>query len=383
MAAPGGPLGGAGPLALLLVLLLLGPGLGEEVQRGWTAPSSLHLPPTSGPQGPGPSPLSLPSGGAMTPFWVSGPRRTAREPSLLTTVVRRDLYAPSAITKSPAPSTQLPKSPECGQRRMRIVGGLPAAEKKWPWQVSLQVQDKHICGASLIDHQWVLTAAHCIYGHLEYTAKLGDIHLHHQSATAAVVPIRDIVIHKDYTTIGEITNDIALALLDFPVNYSSYIQPVCLPEKTFQVQADTRCWVTGWGKLYENDKSKQAPLILQETDLNIIRYKECNKILKKYLSSSSDVVREGVVCGYNNQGKDSCQGDSGGPLVCEFNKTWMQVGIVSWGIGCGRSGIPGVYTEISYYKEWLFHQFNLSSSVDPEVFLILLLSLVLPLNILS
>lgn len=47
------------------------------------------------------------------------------------------------------------------------------------------------------------------------------------------------------------------------------------------------------------------------------------------------------------------QGDSGGPLVCEFNDTWVQVGIVSWGIACGRSELPIVYTEVSSYKDWI------------------------------
>ncbi|XP_023588680.1 serine protease 44 [Trichechus manatus latirostris] len=271
---------------------------------------------------------------------------------------------------------------------MRVVGGRPATQKKWPWQVSLQINNVHLCGGSLISHRWVLTAAHCIFGHLEYTAKLGDIHLHHKSRMAVIVPVQDILIHKDFNAVGRIVNDIALALLQFPVNYSSHIQPVCLPEKTFLVQADRECWVTGWGKLQESgetfsaDQSDRSSLILQEAELSIIRYEKCNQILQDRMASSSEFVREGVLCGYNDRGKDSCQGDSGGPLVCEFNHTWMQVGIVSWGFGCGRKGIPGVYTEISYYKDWIINKLNQASSLDPACFLVLLLFLVLPLGIL-
>ena len=47
------------------------------------------------------------------------------------------------------------------------------------------------------------------------------------------------------------------------------------------------------------------------------------------------------------------QGDGGGPLVCEKDGQWYQVGIVSFGIGCGRRNVPGVYTKVEDYEEWI------------------------------
>uniref|UniRef100_A0A452SLQ6 Peptidase S1 domain-containing protein n=1 Tax=Ursus americanus TaxID=9643 RepID=A0A452SLQ6_URSAM len=276
----------------------------------------------------------------------------------------------SSFTSSPF---SLVSQPGCGQRSMRIAGGLPAAERKWPWQVSLQARDRHMCGGSLIASRWVLTAAHCIIGHEEYTVRLGDTHSHSHSKTTLVVPVEDIVCHRFYDA-KTLRHDIALVLLSFSVNYSSYIQPVCLPERAFHVESGTECWVAGWGRL------AGVSVHLQETKQLILHYKKCNQILLTRLGSLRNLVKKGMLCGYQD-GKSLCKGDSGGPLVCELNATWVQVGIVSWGIGCGRKNYPGVYTEVSFYKDWVIGQLSQACSWDSAGFFPLL-CLLLPLGVL-
>lgn len=77
----------------------------------------------------------------------------------------KDLAGGGAATALPlSPSSLHRPAPGCGRRSSRIVGGEPAEERKWPWQVSLQVDSSHICGGSLISKWWVMTAAHCVYG---------------------------------------------------------------------------------------------------------------------------------------------------------------------------------------------------------------------------
>ena len=55
----------------------------------------------------------------------------------------------------------------CGSPKQlgRIVGGQVASNRDWPWQVGLQTltDDFIFCGGSLLNREWVLTAAHCIY----------------------------------------------------------------------------------------------------------------------------------------------------------------------------------------------------------------------------
>lgn len=51
-----------------------------------------------------------------------------------------------------------------------------------------------------------------------------------------------------------------------------------------------------------------------------------------------------------------CKGDGGSPLVCEAFEnpgSYYQAGIVSWSIGCGEESIPGAYTDVAYYRDWI------------------------------
>lgn len=54
---------------------------------------------------------------------------------------------------------------ECGTRAKlpRIIGGVEASLGRWPWQVSLYYSNRHTCGGSIINSQWVVTAAHCVH----------------------------------------------------------------------------------------------------------------------------------------------------------------------------------------------------------------------------
>ncbi|XP_055457492.1 serine protease 42-like [Psammomys obesus] len=263
----------------------------------------------------------------------------------------------------------------CGQPLMKILGGQESEEGKWPWQVSVRIRHMHICGGSLISAQWVLTAAHCIFSQIQYNVKMGDRSVYRQN-TSVVIPIKNIIVHPKFSTAIVIENDIALLKLQYPVNFTSNIHPICLPSETFYVKTGTSCWVTGWGRT-DVGAPKIPTAILREVEQNIIHYHDCNAMLKKGVGTSKEMVKSGMICGYKEGRKDSCQGDSGGPLSCQFNDKWVQVGIVSWGISCGRKNFPGVYTDVGAYSKWLVAVVNQATCFQPVAFLILPLRLLL------
>ncbi|XP_006171115.1 serine protease 42 [Tupaia chinensis] len=255
----------------LLAWLLLQPGLGEA-QEGTTQLS--------------PAPVTSGNSSRESTELVWGPM--AGSPGT----------SPPASTRLPI--LLVPFAKVCGHSTLKIVGGVDAAEGKWPWQVSVRINRKHVCGGSLINAQWVLTAAHCIL-----SVKMGDRSIYEES-TSVVVPVRNIIVHPRFTTSVTVKNDLALLHLHHPVNFSTTIQPICIPQAAFQVVAGTRCWVTGWGRTAEAVE-KFLPEVLQEVDQYIVLYQKCNEMIQKALPFPREAVLRGMICGYRERGKDSCQ----------------------------------------------------------------------------
>ena len=66
-----------------------------------------------------------------------------------------------------------------------------------------------------------------------------------------------------------------------------------------------------------------------------------------YGSLTSDQLSAGA------GGRDSCQGDSGGPLTAPSARGRVQIGVVSWGYGCGDADHPGLYARVSFFSAWI------------------------------
>lgn len=232
----------------------------------------------------------------------------------------------------------------------RIVGGVQCPKGECPWQALLNKGMKFRCGGVLVAEKWVLTAAHCLINTPanELVVVLGDHKISASEGTEQVRKVSRIIRHEGY--IGKAKrhdHDLALLLLDAPVNYTDYVVPVCLADQQFAVRELTSIkysTVSGWGRLLEEGAT---PDILRRIDLPRVRTREC-------IEESGINITENMFCaGFLDGTKDSCQGDSGGPHITKYKDTWYLTGIVSWGMGCARKGLYGVYTRLSRYTDWL------------------------------
>jgi len=240
----------------------------------------------------------------------------------------------------------------CGQpvpARGRIVNGNRTTPGAYPWAVGIQFVDKLYCGGSLITNRFVITAAHCVKGISQRRIKLilGDHDRRENEPAQETRTIEEIFIRQNFVK-KTFNNDIALLKLNREVTFSQYIRPVCLPttDRSYNGQNTT---VVGWGKLGEGG---QPADVLMDVIVPIIPQKKCRRETR-YRASE---ITENMICaGYDAGVLDACQGDSGGPMVWkgESDEYYTQIGIVSWGQGCARSGYPGVYTRLGRYRDWI------------------------------
>ncbi|XP_069011772.1 transmembrane protease serine 9-like [Embiotoca jacksoni] len=230
----------------------------------------------------------------------------------------------------------------------RIVGGEDAPAGSWPWQVSLQRFGSHVCGGSLINREWAMSAAHCFSSTSTtgWQLSLGRQNLQGGNPNEVSRTVATIILHPNYDS-STSNNDIALLRLSSPVEFTDYIRPVCLAASGSVFNNGTDSWVTGWGAVKEGG-SLPFPETLQEVEVQVLGNRQCN-CLNGVGTVTDNMICAGVLAG----GKDSCQGDSGGPLVSQQGSVWVQSGVVSFGFGCGRPNLPGVYSRVSRYQSWI------------------------------
>jgi hypothetical protein len=277
-----------------------------------------------------------------------------------------------------------PKSAGDPEDFLQSAGGRPIPDKGAPWQAQIYGpfaldrfpeksrvgkalwQLQHYCGGTLIAHDWVLTAAHCIDQDMVqagYRVRLGAEDISRDNGLT--FRIDRIVRHSKFdakflpANPNMYANDIALVHIveDGPPQRRDPSQVRELPiYKGPPPAPGTEVTGSGWGKTLPVEGN--APhAVLMKVDLKLMDQSQCAS-LPGY---GPEKIHGKIFCAANPQ-RSTCQGDSGGPVILT-NGAPTLVGIISWGKKrCSGDGQPGVYTRVESFLDWI----NQAMKLDPK-----------------
>ncbi|KAH8024045.1 hypothetical protein HPB51_020803 [Rhipicephalus microplus] len=214
------------------------------------------------------------------------------------------------------------------------------------------------CGGALVNHYYVVTAAHCVH-HTplrRISVILGAYDIQdqrYQLSRAQAYSVLEKKIHPNFAFSASQPDrfDVALLRLDRHVRYQENILPICLPPRGWTFEG-WRATVTGWGKTDSTLSNRYGTRVLQKVEVPIITRSECEHW--HHIRGIRIRIHQEMMCaGYKEGRRDACVGDSGGPMMLNLNGRWTLVGITSAGFGCAQSFQPGIYHQVSMSVDWV------------------------------
>merc|ERR1712029_469474 len=215
------------------------------------------------------------------------------------------------------------------------------------------------CGGSLIAPGVLLTAAHYVdkfrQNPTELKIRCGEWDTQHQTEPYPHQDrqVSNLAIHPEFDG-RNLQNDFAVLFVSEDFILDQHLDTACLPDAN-EIFDSTTCFVTGWGK-DQFGAAGQYQVVLKEIGLPVVNQAVCQDSLRTTRLGQKYKLHDSFLCAGGVAGKDTCKGDGGSPLVCPSKydpNTYVQAGIVAWGIGCGENGTPGVYADVAKATCWI------------------------------
>ncbi|KAM7352917.1 lectizyme-like [Cochliomyia hominivorax] len=232
----------------------------------------------------------------------------------------------------------------------RVVGGADAAVNSAPFIVSFQHSGIHYCAGSILNKNWIITAAHCLSS--KTLAKntvlvAGSIHVAGTAKTTQRRTIDYYITHDLYLG-GSSPYDIGLVYTKKAFIWSNAVAAISLPAS--ESSATGNAILYGWGSISKTNNAIY-PTLLQVATVQIIPLKTCEKALG---AKGHDVHYTNLCTGPLTGGVGICTSDSGGPLIQNLKGKPILVGIVSWGkLPCGQINSPSIFVKVSSFIKWI------------------------------
>lgn len=230
----------------------------------------------------------------------------------------------------------------------KIIGGNTTTIQEYPYQLSLRINGRHDCGASVLTVTRALTAAHCILRGAvpsNYTIKAGSTFRLDEpnDPNAQIRTLSRFILHPGYTSTPVTRHDIAVLHWVRPLVFGANVRPIILAQPNNLVPYGRLGVTSGWGLTAPG----QLPLRLQAVATPFVTNAQCNR-------SYSGLIAVDMICaGFPQGGRGACNADSGGPLVDRSTNRFVQFGVVSWSRGCAQPNFPTVYGRVSVYSAWI------------------------------
>lgn len=250
---------------------------------------------------------------------------------------------------------------EAPNENTRVLGGW-AAGADWPSFARVLVQKgttSSLCGGTVIGKRWVMTAAHCVVGASAKAILILEV------GASPLAPARRLDVDRveipDSYRVDKYAaphDDIALLHLTGLANSPAQrLLPRSRVDSVVVAGADSEA--AGYGLTTPQTASGPhvgaAASRLLETRIPIVGRRVCRTRVNREFGGP--VLDEGHICAADlaRASADTCPGDSGGPLAMEVDGRQTQIGVTSFGAGCGQRGAPGVYTSVGHFEPWIRH----------------------------